>query len=138
VQARWATRLPWLFSKRAGGVRSIRVAALMLHPELYGHRAAILDKLATLGFLPDLGLRTTPIPKRFSAVDVIARAYGIEVCGIHWLEDALDIQSLLQEWYPTWRTYLNFKNHNDGERGWKVVVFRDDFDPRWVMGPTVG
>jgi hypothetical protein len=85
-------------------------------PELFSLRTSVIDKLAASGF---------EWLSHFMSVDLLHDQYGVEVCGILRYEDADEIQELICEIFPTWKTgCLCFKQYG-AEPGYKVKIFRD-------------
>ena len=62
-------------------------------PELFEVRNNVLEQLAYKGF---------DWLSHYSSVDPVHDEYGIEVCGIVERDDAVDIQKLLLQMFPTW------------------------------------
>ena len=68
--------------------------AFRFAPELFEIHNTVLAALSEAGF---------EWLSHFSAVDPLHDTYGIEVCGIHEVEDAIAIQQLLLRMFPAWR-----------------------------------
>lgn len=62
-------------------------------PELFETRTRVIEELAERGF---------SWLSHYSAVDPLHETYGIEVCGIHDCDDALEIQRILCRMFPAW------------------------------------
>jgi hypothetical protein len=69
------------------------MARFSFHPELFEHRANVIERLAMRGFL---------WLSHYSAVDPMHEEFGIEVCGIHARRDAMAILSILKRMFPRW------------------------------------
>lgn len=63
-------------------------------PELFELRTTVMERLTDEGF---------DWLSHYSSVDPLHDECGIEVCGIHEREDAISIQRLLMEMFPTWK-----------------------------------
>ena len=83
------------------------------HPELFEHRALVLDHLADHGF---------HWLEHFGAVGLAHDLCGLEVCGIHEHRDALRIHSLLRILFPQWPHVALSYRDVERERGWKVTI----------------
>ena len=69
------------------------MAAFRFYPELFEHRAAVIDALSERG-LAWFG--------DYNSVDLMHDEFGIEVTGIRDKVDAEAIQSILAGMYPGW------------------------------------
>ena len=63
-------------------------------PELFEYRNNVIAALAEAGF---------DWLSHYSSVDPLHDVYGIEVCGIHKREDAIQILRLLIGMFPSWK-----------------------------------
>ena len=66
---------------------------LRFSPELFEYRNDVLAALSDAGF---------EWLSHFSSVDPLHDVYGIEVCGIHEEDDAVEILKLLMRMFPNW------------------------------------
>ena len=67
--------------------------AFRFAPELFEVRNDVMHRLTDEGF---------DWLSHYSSVDPIHDCYGIEVCGIIQRDDAVAIQRLLMDMFPTW------------------------------------
>ena len=67
--------------------------AFRFAPELFEVRNDVMQRLTDEGF---------DWLSHYSSVDPIHDCYGIEVCGIIQRDDAVAIQRLLMDMFPTW------------------------------------
>lgn len=85
-------------------------------PELFEVRNEVVAHLTDCGF--DWLIH-------YSSVDPAHDVYGIEVCGIHDLDDAKKILELLVDMFPDWHPgCLCYKDYG-AEPGFKARVSRD-------------
>jgi hypothetical protein len=68
--------------------------AFRFSPELFEHRTQVIAALSDAGF---------DWLSHYSSVDPLHDVYGIEICGIHEIDDAVAIQQLLSRLFPTWK-----------------------------------
>ena len=68
--------------------------AFRFAPELFEYRNDVITALAEVGF---------DWLTHYSSVDPLHDVYGIEVCGIHEKEDAIQILRLLVAMFPSWK-----------------------------------
>jgi hypothetical protein len=68
--------------------------AFRFSPELFEHRARVIEELDAHGF---------SWMSHYSAVDCMHDVYGLEVCGIHERDDAVSIGEILAEMFPSWK-----------------------------------
>lgn len=86
------------------------------HPELFEHRTLALEALARNDYV---------WLEHFSSVDLIHDLFGLEVCGIVEETDADVILAILQEAFPEW-PYSDIYYHDyERDRGWKVLIFKN-------------
>ena len=62
-------------------------------PELFECRNQVLERLNEAGF---------QWLSHFSSIDPMHDVYGLEVCGIHDRNDAVNIQRMLIRMFPSW------------------------------------
>lgn len=67
--------------------------AFRFAPELFETRNKVMQELTDAGF---------DWLSHYSAVDPLHDVYGIEVCGIHEQQDAVEILKLLMKMLPKW------------------------------------
>lgn len=90
--------------------------AFRFAPELFEVRTDVIAMLADAGF---------DWLSHYSSVDPLHDLYGIEVCGIHELDDAKEIRNRLMTMFPDWTPgCLCYKDYGR-EPGWKARVHRD-------------
>jgi hypothetical protein len=85
-------------------------------PELFALRTAVMDQLAASGF---------QWLSHFMSVDLLHDQYGVEVCGIGDEDDAIAIEDLLCEMFPTWKIGCLCCKKDGAEPGFKAKIFRD-------------
>lgn len=98
--------------------------AFRFAPELFEIRNDVMEALNEAGF---------SWLSHYSSIDPLHDVYGMEVCGIHDKEDAMEILQLLTAMFPDWMPgCLTYKDYGR-EPGWKAKVQRDTDppDPTW-------
>ena len=94
--------------------------AFRFAPELFEFRNNVIEELT------DAGLYWL---SHYSTVDPLHDVYGIEVCGIHNREDAVQILKLLKQMFPRWTPErIWYKDYGIG-LGWIATVQRDPDPP---------
>lgn len=68
--------------------------AFRFAPELFEHRAEVIEELEAQGF---------SWLSHYSSVDCLHDRYGLEVCGIHERDDAQNILKVLVRMFPDWK-----------------------------------
>lgn len=85
-------------------------------PELFALRTVVMEKLAASGF---------EWLSHFKSVDLLHDQYGLEVCGMEDRDDALAIEEILVEMFPTWKVGCLCHKDYGAELGFKAKIFRD-------------
>lgn len=109
------TACPRTLKCRFGPVEIV-MDSFRFSPELFEIRTDVLSTLNEAGF---------DWLSHYSSVDPIHDLYGIEVCGIVEMSDAIAIRELLCGMFPEWRVgCLCYKDYGC-EPGFKARVHRD-------------
>ena len=88
------------------------------HPELFEHRARLLQALAAAGLV---------FGQDFSSVDLLHDEFGLEVCGIAFEKTALFIVNrVMPAAVPDLSVRFHFIRDRRQEHGWTAVAVRDD------------
>src|SRR5437762_1706513 len=90
-----------------------QIPTFTFRPELFEHRAHAIEKLAVAGFV---WLRD------YSAVDLMHRENGLEVCGVRSIENVRPILRILRQLFPTWRFKTCWYKAEGVDPGWCIAV----------------
>jgi len=84
------------------------------HPELFEHRARMLEALDAAGLLLSVD---------FESVDILHEEFGIEVCGMPQEPTAFQVLRLMQTVVPDLPVRFHFYQE---QQQWVAVAVRDD------------